>query len=54
MRKGLSNLWAGGVIIITGGMLAYSPSPQTSLVAKVNAGLEGFAKAAALDLIEGT
>ncbi|MEO5984332.1 MAG: short chain dehydrogenase, partial [Ferruginibacter sp.] len=53
VRKGLSNLRAGGVIIITGGMLAYSPWPQTSLVAMVNAGLEGFAKAAALDLTEG-
>ena len=30
VRKGLNNLRTGGVFIITGGILAYSPIPQTS------------------------
>ncbi len=53
VRKGLSKLRANGVFVITGGMLAYSPWPQTSMITMVNGGLEGFAKAAALDLTEG-
>ena len=53
VRKGLNNLRPGGVFIITGGILAYSPMPQTSLIAMVNAGLEGFARALALELTEG-
>lgn len=51
--KGLNNLKPGGVFILTGGTLAYSPMPQTSLIAMVNAGLEGFAKGVALELTEG-
>lgn len=53
VRKGLNNLRPGGVFIITGGILAYSPIPQTSLIAMVNAGLEGFARGVALELNEG-
>lgn len=53
VRKGLNNLRPGGVFIITGGILAYSPMPQTSMIAMVNAGLEGFARAVALELTEG-
>lgn len=53
VRKGLSNLRPNGVFVITGGILAYSPWPKTSMIAMVNAGLEGFARAAALDLTEG-
>ncbi len=53
VRKGLNNLRPGGVFIITGGILAYSPIPQTSLIAMVNAGLEGFARALSLELTEG-
>ncbi len=52
VRKGLNNLRAGGIFIITGGTLAYSPMLQTSLLAMVNAGLEGFARAVALELTE--
>ncbi len=51
--KGLKKLRPNGVFVITGGFLAYSPAPQTAMIAMVNAGLEGFAKAAALDLTEG-
>jgi NAD(P)-dependent dehydrogenase (short-subunit alcohol dehydrogenase family) len=53
VRKGLTKLKPGGVFVITGGMLAYSPWPQTSMITMVNLGLEGFTKAAALDLTEG-
>lgn len=52
VRKGLNNLRPGGVFIITGGMLAYSPMQQSSLIAMVNAGLEGFARAVAIELTE--
>ena len=50
VKKGLQKLNPGGVIILTGGMLAYAPWPGTSYVAMVNAGLEGFVKAVALEL----
>jgi NAD(P)-dependent dehydrogenase (short-subunit alcohol dehydrogenase family) len=53
VRKGLPHLRPNGVFVITGGFLAYSPAPQTSMIAMVNLGLEGFAKAAALDLTDG-
>jgi NAD(P)-dependent dehydrogenase (short-subunit alcohol dehydrogenase family) len=53
VRKGLSKLRPNGVAVITGGMLAYTPWPKTAMIAMVNAGLEGFVKAAALDLTEG-
>ena len=53
VRKGLNYLRPGGVFIITGGILAYKPMPQTSMIAMVNAGLEGFARAVALELTEG-
>ena len=52
VRKGLDHLNKGGVFILTGGMLASEPWPKTSAVAMVNAGLEGFTRAAALDLPE--
>lgn len=53
VRKGLNNVRPGGIFVITGGTLAYSPMPQTSMIAMVNAGLEGFARAVALELTEG-
>ena len=53
VRKGLNHLRPGGVFILTGGILAYSPMPQSSMIALVNAGLEGFARAVALELTEG-
>ncbi|HRP55004.1 short chain dehydrogenase [Agriterribacter sp.] len=52
VRKGVRHLRPGGVVVITGGILAYTPIPQTSLIAMVNAGLEGFARAVALELTE--
>ncbi|MEO5967326.1 MAG: epimerase, partial [Ferruginibacter sp.] len=52
VRKGLNNLRPGGIFIIKCGTLAYSPMLHTSLLAMVNAGLEGFARAVALELTE--
>jgi NAD(P)-dependent dehydrogenase (short-subunit alcohol dehydrogenase family) len=52
VRNGLKNLNKNGVIIITGGMLAYDPWPGTSAVAMVNAGLEGFVKAITLEITD--
>jgi NAD(P)-dependent dehydrogenase (short-subunit alcohol dehydrogenase family) len=53
VRKGLTKLRPNGVFVITGGMLAFMSWPQTSMYTMVNAGLDAFAKAAALDLTEG-
>ena len=53
VRKGLPYLRPNGVFVITGGFLAYKPAPQTAMYAVANSGLEGFAKAVALDLTEG-
>lgn len=53
VRRGLNFLRPGGVAVITGGFLAYTPAPQTAMIAMVNAGLEGFIRAAALEMTEG-
>ena len=53
VRKGLTKLRPGGVFVITGGMLAFMSWPETSMYTMVNAGLDAFAKGAALDLTEG-
>jgi len=53
VRKGLKHLRPGGAAVITGGMLAYYPWPQTAMIAMVNRGLEGFVMGAALDMTEG-
>ena len=53
VRKGLNNLNPNGVFVLTGGIMAYQPWPETSLVSMINAGLEGFARGAALDLKDG-
>jgi NAD(P)-dependent dehydrogenase (short-subunit alcohol dehydrogenase family) len=50
VRQGLSSVRAGGAFILTGGIFAYNPWPKSSVIAMVCAGLEGFARGAALDL----
>lgn len=50
VKRRIQKLKPGGVIILTGGMLAFTPWPETSNVAMVNAGLEGFVKAVTLEL----
>lgn len=53
VRKGLKKLNPGGIIILTGGIFAHKPWPQTTNIAMVNAALEGFARAAALEMQDG-
>lgn len=52
-RKALEALKPNGVIILTGGIIAHNPWPETTNIAMVNAALEGFVKALALELNEG-
>jgi NAD(P)-dependent dehydrogenase (short-subunit alcohol dehydrogenase family) len=50
VRAARHHISTGGSITLTSGMLARSPWPGTAPTAMVNAGLEGFTRAAALDL----
>jgi NAD(P)-dependent dehydrogenase (short-subunit alcohol dehydrogenase family) len=49
-RAARDHISTGGSITLTSGMLASTPWPGTAPTAMVNAGLEGFVRAAALDL----
>ncbi|HZH71725.1 MAG TPA: short chain dehydrogenase [Mariniphaga sp.] len=49
LQKGLSYLKPGGSILLTGGIFAYKPMPGAAAIAMVNAALEGFVRAAALE-----
>jgi NAD(P)-dependent dehydrogenase (short-subunit alcohol dehydrogenase family) len=50
VRVGASYVRPGGSITITSGVLAQEPMPGTAAISLVNAGLEGFGRAAALEL----
>lgn len=52
-RFGADSVADGGSITLTSGVLAHDPMPGSAAVSLVNAGLEGFARAAALDLPRG-
>jgi NAD(P)-dependent dehydrogenase (short-subunit alcohol dehydrogenase family) len=52
-RIGIGKLNTNGVIILTGGIFAHQPWPETTNIAMVNAALEGFVKALALELTDG-
>ena len=52
-RVALSHLTEGGSITLTSGVLSRNPAPGSAAVSLVNAGLEGFVRAAALDLPRG-
>lgn len=52
-RFGADSLSDGGSITLTSGVLAHTPMPGSAAISLVNAGLEGFARAAALDLPRG-
>ena len=52
-RYGIDSVADGGSITLTSGVLAMEPMPGSAAVSLVNAGLEGFARAAALDLPRG-
>src|SRR5580700_7420281 len=50
VRVGAQYIRPGGSITITSGILANEPMPGAAAISLVNAGLEGFARAAALEL----
>ncbi len=50
VRLALGRIASGGVITLTTGLLAREPWPGTAPTALVNAALEGFVRAAALDV----
>lgn len=53
VREGLAYLNDGGSITLTSGMLAHTPMPGSAAISPVNAGVEGFVRAAALELPRG-
>jgi NAD(P)-dependent dehydrogenase (short-subunit alcohol dehydrogenase family) len=53
VRYGLDAVADGGSITLTSGVLAQRPEPGTAAISLVNAGLEGFARAAALEAPRG-
>lgn len=53
VRGGLAHVRDGGSFTLTSGVLSREPMPGTSAISLVNAGLEGFAIAAALDMPRG-
>ena len=50
VRIGWQYIRPGGSITITSGALAHEPMPGAAAISMVNAGLEGFGRAAALEL----
>jgi NAD(P)-dependent dehydrogenase (short-subunit alcohol dehydrogenase family) len=50
VRVGSRHVRSGGSITITSGVLAAEPMPGAAAISLVNAGLEGFGRAAALEL----
>ena len=53
VRLGLESVSDGGSFTLTSGILAQEPAPGGAALSLVNAGLEGFTRAAALDLPRG-
>jgi NAD(P)-dependent dehydrogenase (short-subunit alcohol dehydrogenase family) len=49
VRFGLPSVREGGSITLTSGTLSQNPAPGSAAVSLVNAGIEGFVRAAALD-----
>lgn len=50
VRAGMRHVRDGGSFTLTSGVLANEPMPGSGAISLVNAGLEGFARAAALEL----
>ena len=53
VRVGMSQIRDGGSFTLTSGVLSQEPMRGSSAISLVNAGLEGFARAAALELPRG-
>lgn len=49
VRYGFDSVHDGGCFLITSGVLSHQPMPGSAAVSLVNAGLEGFGRAAALE-----
>lgn len=53
VRFGVEHVNDGGSFTLTSGVLSHTPMPGSAAISLVNAGLEGFARAAALELPRG-
>jgi len=53
IREGVQRVRDGGVIVVTSGLMSRSPSRGSGAISLVNAGLEGFVRAAALEAPRG-
>lgn len=53
LREGVKHLNDGGSITLTSGLLAQAPMPGSAAISPVNAAVEGFVRAAALELPRG-
>jgi NAD(P)-dependent dehydrogenase (short-subunit alcohol dehydrogenase family) len=53
VRFGVDNLTDGGSFTLTSGILSRQPMPGGAAISPVNAGIEGFARAAAIELPRG-
>lgn len=53
VRLGRSKINGNGSITLTSGMLSQNPMPGSASISMVNAGLEGFVRAAALEMPRG-
>jgi NAD(P)-dependent dehydrogenase (short-subunit alcohol dehydrogenase family) len=53
VRLGLASVNDGGSFTLTSGVLAHQPMPGSAAISLVNAGLEGFGRAAALEAPRG-
>ena len=53
VRRGFASVRDGGSIIVTSGVLSKTPMNGSGAISLVNAGLEGFARAAALEAPRG-
>jgi NAD(P)-dependent dehydrogenase (short-subunit alcohol dehydrogenase family) len=53
VRYGAGHVADGGSITLTSGVLSQEPSPGSAAISLINAGVEGFARAAALEVPRG-
>jgi NAD(P)-dependent dehydrogenase (short-subunit alcohol dehydrogenase family) len=53
VRLGLSRIADGGSFTLTSGVLSQEPTPGSAAISPVNAGIEGFVRAAALEMTRG-
>ncbi len=53
VRRGIGHVRDGGSFTLTSGVLSRNPEPGSAAVSLVNAGIEGFVRAAALELPRG-